>query len=89
MKKFMVLYMAPRSEFEKMKQDSTAERQKEGVDGWKKWINDNKASIVEGGAPLGKTKRVDSNGASDTKNEVGTWDIRTQTTDIQARMQRR
>ena len=26
--------------------------------------------IVEGGAPLGKTKRVHSHGASDTKNEV-------------------
>jgi hypothetical protein len=25
---------------------------------------------VEGGAPLGKTKRVDSHGASDRKNEV-------------------
>ena len=24
-----------------------------------KWMNANKASIVEGGAPLGKTKRVD------------------------------
>ena len=27
-----------------------------------KWMNANKTSIVEGGAPLGKTKRVDSNG---------------------------
>jgi hypothetical protein len=36
---------------------------------WTKWMNANKASIVEGGAPLGKTKCVDSNGASNTKNE--------------------
>ena len=60
MKKFMVLYMASGPEFEKMKQSSTPERQKEGMEAWKKWMNDNKASIVEGGAPLGKTKRVDS-----------------------------
>ena len=60
MKKFMVLYMASGPEFEKMKQSSTPDRQKEGMEAWKKWMNDNKASIVEGGAPLGKTKRVDS-----------------------------
>ena len=59
MKKFMVLYMASGPEFEKMKQSSTPDRQKEGMEAWKKWMNDNKASIVEGGAPLGKTKRVD------------------------------
>ena len=75
MKKFMVLYMASGPEFEKMKQSSTPDRQKEGMEAWKKWMNDNKASIVEGGAPLGKTKRVDSNGASDTKNEVGGYSV--------------
>jgi hypothetical protein len=75
MKKFMVLYMASGPAFEKMKQNSTPERQKEGMDAWKKWMNDNKASIVEGGAPLGKTKRVDSNGTSDTKNEVGGYSV--------------
>src|SRR5262249_41237956 len=32
-------------------------------------------SIVEGGAPLGKTKRVDSNGASNTKNEIGGYSV--------------
>ena len=34
-----------------------------------------KTSIVEGGAPLGKTKRVDSNGASNTKNEIGGYSV--------------
>ena len=75
MKKFMVLYMASGPEFEKMKQSSSPDRQKEGMEAWKKWMNDNKASIVEGGAPLGKTKRVDSNGASNTKNEIGGYSV--------------
>ena len=44
------------------------------MEAWKKWMNDNKASIVEGGAPLGKTKRVNST-ASDTKNEVGGYSV--------------
>ena len=71
MKKFMVLYMA----FEKMMKNSTPEQQKKGMDAWMKWMNANKTSIVEGGAPLGKTKRVDLNGASNTKNEIGGYSV--------------
>jgi len=75
MKKFMVLYMASGAEFEKMMKNSTPEQQKKGMDAWMKWMNANKTSIVEGGAPLGKTKRVDSNGASNTKNEIGGYSV--------------
>jgi hypothetical protein len=75
MKKFMVLYMASGAEFEKMMKNSTPEQQKKGMDAWMKWINTNKTSIVEGGAPLGKTKRVDSKGASNTKNEIGGYSV--------------
>jgi hypothetical protein len=75
MKKFMVLYMASGAEFEKMMKSSTPEQQKKGMDAWMKWMNANKTSIVEGGAPLGKTKRVDSNGASNTKNEIGGYSV--------------
>ena len=75
MKKFMVLYMASKAELEKMMKNSTPEQQKKGMEAWMKWINDNEASIIEGGAPLGKTKRVDSNGASNTKNEIGGYSV--------------
>ena len=75
MKKFLVLYMANRAEFEKMMKNSTPEQQKKGMEAWMKWMNDNKASIVEGGAPLGKTKRVDANGTSNTKNEIGGYSV--------------
>jgi hypothetical protein len=51
------------------------QQQKKGMDAWMKWIKANKTSIVEGGAPLGKTKRVDSNGASNTKNEIGGYSV--------------
>src|SRR6185312_13163161 len=40
-----------------------------------KWMNANKTSIVEGGAPLGKTKRVDSNRVSNTRNEIGGYSV--------------
>jgi YCII-related domain len=75
MKKFVVLYMASGPEFEKMMKNSTPEQKKKGMDAWMKWMNANKTSIVEGGAPLGKTKRVDSNGASNTKNEIGGYSV--------------
>jgi hypothetical protein len=75
MKKFLVLYMASTAEFEKMMKNATAEQQKKGMDAWTKWMNKNKKSIVEGGAPLGKTKRVDAKGASNTKNQIGGYSI--------------
>src|SRR5438105_13438831 len=75
MKKFMVLYMASGAEFEKMMKTSTPEQRKKGMDAWMKWMNANKTSIVEGGAPLGETKRVDSNGASNTNNDIGDYSV--------------
>src|SRR5215510_1073367 len=75
MKKFMVLYMASGADFEKAMKGSTPEQQKKGMDAWMKWMEKNKKSIVEGGAPLGKTKRVDATGASNTKNGVGGYSI--------------
>ena len=75
MKKFLVLYMAKGAEFEKMMKNATPEQQKKGMEAWMKWMGDHKASIVEGGAPLGKTKKVDLKGASDTKNDIGGYSI--------------
>jgi YCII-related domain len=75
MKKFMVLYMASGADFERMMRNSTPEQQKKGMEAWMKWMNANKTSIAEGGAPLGKTKRVDSTGASNAKNEIGGYSI--------------
>src|SRR3954471_13461257 len=75
MTKFLVLYMASKAEFERMMKNSTPEQQKKGMDAWMKWMNENKSSLVDGGAPLGKTKRVDSNGASNTKNEIGGYSV--------------
>jgi hypothetical protein len=45
------------------------------MEAWMKWMNENKASILEGGAPLGKTKRADASGISDTKNSIGGYSI--------------
>ena len=75
MKKFMVLYMAPSAQFEQWMKDVTPEQQKKGMDAWMAWMNANKASLVDGGGPLGKTKRVDAGGAKDAKNELGGYSV--------------
>ena len=73
MKKFVVLYMASRADFEKMMENSTPEQQRKGMDAWMKWMDENDSSIV-GGAPLGKTKRVIER-ISNIKNEIGGYSI--------------
>ena len=87
MKKFMVLYMASSADFEKAMKNSTPEQQRKGMDAWMKWMEKRKKSIVDGGAPLGKTKRVDAKGASNTKNGVGGYSIvQAQSHDAAAKM---
>lgn len=49
------------------------EKEKEGMVQWGKWMDDHRASIVEAGGPLGKTKRTDREGVSDIKNEMGAY----------------
>ncbi len=75
MKKFLVLYMADSAAFEAMMRNATPEQQRKGMEAWMKWMGDHKAALVDGGAPLGKTKRVDSKGASDTKNGLGGYSV--------------
>ena len=55
-----------------MIKSSTPEQRSKGMEAW---MNDNKASILEGGAPLGKTRRADAVGVSDTKNNIGGYSI--------------
>jgi hypothetical protein len=44
------------------------ERHRSGVEAWMRWGREHEKSIVDAGTPLGKTKRVDASGVSDTKN---------------------
>jgi hypothetical protein len=74
MKKFLVLYMADQAAFQRM-MNTTPEQQKQGMDAWMKWMGAHKASLVDGGAPLGKSKRVDAHGAADAKNGLGGYSI--------------
>jgi hypothetical protein len=75
MTKFLVLYMANRADFEAMMKTATPELQQKGMQAWMKWMGDHQASLVDGGAPLGKSKRIDAKGTKDTTNELGGYSI--------------
>lgn len=75
MKKFLVLYRAPSSGFEQMK-NATPEQQKAGMEAWMAWGKKAHGSIVDMGAPLGKSLRVTKAGqAMPTTNDLGGYSV--------------
>ena len=74
MKKFLVLYKASASAFEQAMK-ATPEQQKAGMDEWMAWSKKAGAAIVDLGAPLGKSLRVTTSGASPTTNDLGGYSI--------------
>jgi hypothetical protein len=74
MKKFLVLYKAPLASFEQMMK-ATPEQQKAGMDAWMAWGKRAASSIVDMGAPLGKSLRVTTAGASPIRNDLGGYSI--------------
>jgi hypothetical protein len=78
MKKFMVLYVAPLAAMDQMTAQmshATPEQRKAGMEEWSKWGKKYEKSIVDMGAPLGKTKRVTNTGVSDYRNELGGYSV--------------
>ncbi|MBK6694769.1 MAG: hypothetical protein IPG50_21545 [Myxococcales bacterium] len=74
MKKFLVLYKAPNSAFEQMK-NSTPEQQKAGMDAWMAWSKKAQTNLVDMGAPLGKSLRVTPGGSSPSTNDLGGYSV--------------
>jgi hypothetical protein len=58
-----------------MPPDERAKREQAGIKAWHKWVSNHQDAITEMGSPLGKTKRTDKNGISDTRNELGAWTV--------------
>jgi leucyl aminopeptidase (aminopeptidase T) len=57
--------------------DATQRQAKEqaGMAAWKDWAEKNQASIVEQGAPLGKTKRITGDGIADIRNAMAAYTV--------------
>lgn len=50
-------------------------RERQGMTAWKAWVEKHQAVIVALGGPLGKTRKIDSNGIVDTVNEMGAFTV--------------
>jgi hypothetical protein len=50
-------------------------RETRGIRAWKAWVEKHQASLVQMGGPLGKTKKVDSQGIADISNEMGAFTV--------------
>ena len=70
MAKFLALYIGSASEAEKAAAPIRSETRAEGMTAWGAWMDRNAASIVDGGGPLGSTKRVSRSGITDTSNAL-------------------
>jgi hypothetical protein len=78
MKRYMAIFLGAPDAFEKWHQQDEATRQAreaEGMKAWHAWQQKHQPIIVDGGGPLGKTKRTDTSGVSDVTNAIGGYII--------------
>ena len=80
MKRFLAIYTGSMDEFERAgwnKLDPVARkaREAEGMQAWMDWGTRYAVSIVDQGAPLGKTKRASREGIADIRNAMTAYVI--------------
>ncbi len=73
MKRFLAIYMGSTSgdameKWNEMEEDTKKAKQNEGMTAWMSWGEKHSKDIRDNGAPLGKTKKIDSGGVTDIKN---------------------
>jgi hypothetical protein len=75
MKRFLAVYIGTEasmkaSGWNALSDAERKEREKAGKKAWDQWVERHKASILEVGAPLGKTLRASKRGIEKTRNEL-------------------
>jgi len=78
MKRYLAIYIGTAEAMAKwnsMPEQELRERQTAGVKAWHEWVERNKASIVEIGAPLGRTKSVSQAGTADIRNSMSAFTV--------------
>lgn len=78
MKTFLAIYTGTAEKLAAWKQLDEAERARReaaGIEAWMEWGTTHAASIVDQGAPLGKTKRAAADGISDIRNNMAGYVI--------------
>jgi hypothetical protein len=66
---------ARRAAWDALPEAERREKEREGMLVWKAWVEKHAASIAFMGGPLGKTKRVSSQGTADISNHLGAFTI--------------
>lgn len=73
--------------FQSLPQPERQELESEGMRAWGAWMERHRDALVDGGAPLGKTKRVTAQGVADVRNSIGAYTVvRAETHDAAAQM---
>ena len=54
-------------------EDQRKAKEREGMAAWHAWMEKHKDAMVQGGGPLGKTKKVSPSGIEDISNEIGAF----------------
>ncbi len=80
MKKFIAIYTgsptSPQGErWAALDEKTRNERMQAGMKAWHQWYADHAGIVVDGGGPLGKTKRVTSDGIADIRNQLSGYTV--------------
>jgi hypothetical protein len=80
MKRFMAVFTGSPTAFEGYakrfkNEDERKANDRNGMEAWQKWVQDHSSSIVDMGAPLGRTKRITKDGIADTRNNLGAYTV--------------
>ena len=78
MKRFLAIYTgspAAMASWNNLPERERKEREAAGIKAWQVWVDKNKSSIVETGAPLGRTKSVAKGGVTDIRNNMTAFTV--------------
>lgn len=80
MKRFMAVYTGSPGAIENYgkrfaSEDERRANDRKGIEAWKKWAEKHAVSTVDGGGPLGRTKRVTKDGIADVRNNLAAYTI--------------
>ena len=78
MKRYLAVFLGSAASMDAWKALSESERnrrEQDGMKAWGDWVQRHEKAIVDGGSPLGKTKRIAAKGISDVRNELAAWTV--------------
>lgn len=76
-----------RAAWDAMTEDQRRAKEQAGMAAWNDWMETHRAAVVDPGGPLGKTKRVSSDGVTDVSNDLAVFVVvRAASHEVAARM---